>query len=308
MIFLRCYVYFKDVLGPISIIFFSFLLLIILLLFSYGYKCRANFDVFNFDLPVTEIQLNHEYSRNSARQIELIEFGENMKKLPKFQKQIFKKSLPNSYGFEMNLNDDEELMKQLRSFLKRVDWIRKFEFDNLLIDEDSLNIFDEAKQMEKLKLRECKFPNDHLPARLFSKLTSLTYLLVESWNDKTKGIKTLDENVFLPLTNLVELDLVKNSIKTLPENLFQSLTKLEELLLNNNEIEILPQNLFKNNQNLQILGISWNKLKEIRVDFRTLPEISVLWLRQNDCINEGFKGTSQIHGKAEYIMNECRHT
>lgn len=260
---------------------------------------------------MNEIQLvdwsDNVLSSDLASKIEKIIFA-NMEKFPKFQKRHLKEFFGSfkEKVIEVHLDDNIELTRQLPYFLKEFNEVRKLTIRNALIDENSLNIFDEVEQIEELNLLGSKFPNDHFPTKLISKLTSLTVLKIQGSDCGTKRIKTFDENVFFPLTKLVSLDLVYNRIEILPENLFQSLSKLEILELARNEIEILPQKLFKNNLNLQELDISKNRLKEIHVDFRTLPKISELSLWRNDCTEKWFHRTSEIHEKAEFIMNECK--
>ncbi|KAG5667426.1 hypothetical protein PVAND_015406 [Polypedilum vanderplanki] len=137
---------------------------------------------------------------------------------------------------------------------------RKFpKFDQLYIVLSGLK-FVERKQLAKMPL-----------------LTLLNFFGNE--------IEFLPEDAFDDLKNLKILAFVQNKIKVLPPKLLWNLPKLVELWAYENPYEIIPRRFFKNNKEVVKLWMGYNKIKKIEVNFKALPKLDVLDLRENDCIN-----------------------
>ncbi|KAG5667429.1 hypothetical protein PVAND_015409 [Polypedilum vanderplanki] len=75
------------------------------------------------------------------------------------------------------------------------------------------------------------------------------------------------------------------SLEFLPPKLLWNLPKLVELWAYENPYEIIPRRFFKNNKEVVKLWMGYNKIKKIEVNFKALPKLDVLDLRENDCIN-----------------------
>ncbi|KAG4079790.1 hypothetical protein HA402_014921 [Bradysia odoriphaga] len=99
-------------------------------------------------------------------------------------------------------------------------------------------------------------------------------------------IESFDEDILYDLPLLEIFAFVMNKISVLPKNLLKGQLKLKEFWAWDNQIETIPQDFFINNKELTHIWFATNLLKKIDVNFNLLPQLSVLDLRQNDCISE----------------------
>jgi Leucine-rich repeat (LRR) protein len=99
-------------------------------------------------------------------------------------------------------------------------------------------------------------------------------------------IEHFDEDVFNDLRNLEMLAFVHNKIKVLPTKLLWKLNNLNEFLSFYNPIEAIPANFFKNNRKLAKVFMQFSKIKKINVNFRNLPNLKFVDLRENECIDD----------------------
>ncbi|KAJ8942235.1 hypothetical protein NQ318_003082 [Aromia moschata] len=82
------------------------------------------------------------------------------------------------------------------------------------------------------------------------------YVLILSHNE----IKTINDEFFLTIPNLLELDLSHNYLTTLEDGLFQNLNKLAKLDLSYNNIQTLQDAAFTSLVNVWYLDLSYNPL------------------------------------------------
>lgn len=99
-------------------------------------------------------------------------------------------------------------------------------------------------------------------------------------------IESFEEDILYDLPLLEIFAFVNNKVSVLPEKLLAKQHKLKELWAYDNRIETIPRDLFINNKELTHLWFGPNLLKKIDANFNQLPNLAVLDLRQNDCIDE----------------------
>lgn len=122
----------------------------------------------------------------------------------------------------------------------------------------------------------------HLDANVFDDLKNLKKLFLNENN-----LKEVPEDIFKELTNLEVLFLGNNMFKEVPVNLFKELSNLRDISLIENQLTILPRHLFRNNKNLLYVDLANNKINRIEFDFNDLPNLEIVGLKGNVCINEG---------------------
>ncbi|KAL7015776.1 hypothetical protein ACKWTF_016670 [Chironomus riparius] len=101
-------------------------------------------------------------------------------------------------------------------------------------------------------------------------------------------IEHFDEDVFDDLRNLEILAFVNNKIKILPQKLIWNLINLKEIWSYTNPIEAIPIRFFKNNKKIVKAWMGYSKIKRIEVNFKALPNLELLDLRENVCIDLQF--------------------
>lgn len=121
-------------------------------------------------------------------------------------------------------------------------------------------------------------------------------------------IETFDEDVLYDLPHLEIFAFVTNKIRIMPEKLISKQLKLKELWAWDNQIESIPSHFFDNNKELTHLWLGNNLLKKIVANFNHLPNLKVLDLRGNKCIDKqacdgcliNFKELNDIVGRNCY--------
>lgn len=123
-------------------------------------------------------------------------------------------------------------------------------------------------------------------------------------------IAQLNADTFDDLKNLRELYLQNNYLRELHRDLFKELAFIERLDIYSNLIEILPAGLFRNNNKLAAIFLLNNKLKKIEFQFNNLPNLEVLYLTANVCIDEACQfnmGCSGFDRINDIIRRNCSH-
>lgn len=93
----------------------------------------------------------------------------------------------------------------------------------------------------------------------------VAYASLQSLIMNNNVIKTIQEQAFVPLTNLVKLDLSLNRLETLSAGWFENLCSLQHLNLLGNQYNMLGQgNLFQPLKRLKRLHFGGLYLKTIR--------------------------------------------
>lgn len=165
--------------------------------------------------------------------------------------------------------------------------------DKTYEDVDTINI-KEAKvtYIPDLAKTKNKFPNF---LKLYIVLCGLKFVersklaklpQLQLLNFYGNDIEHFDADVFDDLTNLEILAFVKNKIKFLQPKLVANLPNLKEIWSYDNPIEAIPIRFFKNNKKLEKAWMGYSKIKKIGVNFKSLPNLNLLDLRSNECINE----------------------
>ncbi|XP_012260509.2 protein toll isoform X2 [Athalia rosae] len=138
-------------------------------------------------------------------------------------------------------------------------------------------IFKQLKNLTVLNIASNLFSS--LPEGLLSQNHNLTNLRF-SYN---RGNLTTIPNGFLSnLTELREVQLIRNNLIELPEDILWGSFSIRNLILQGNYLTTLPKNIFKDSKNLRTLDLSWNKITSLPDDvFRTLDKLEKLDLRRN---------------------------
>lgn len=146
--------------------------------------------------------------------------------------------------------------------------------------------------------------NTSIPMELHQKFPMLKSLRVEytdlsaiSRND-TEGLQNLS-NLYLGKNNITDVSadafdnleqirllyLNGNKIKKLETSTFEKLTNLERLWLNDNQLTELHSELLSQNKNLERLYLQDNKISVIGKETFAIPNLHIVDLRGNICIN-----------------------
>ncbi|XP_076273806.1 uncharacterized protein LOC143204830 [Rhynchophorus ferrugineus] len=178
--------------------------------------------------------------------------------------------------------------------------------------------FSEIPKDMSSELRDIDFSNNPLHSIgerefVIARLTDMHKLRFQNCS-----IDIIDENAFLGLKLLIELDLSRNNfdtlkrhtfrelvkirimtlshnrIATLQDGLFRNLTYLKTLLLDNNRIESINENTFQDLPALTTLNLDYNNLKTVNFDLtEILPKLNSLNVVGNpwvcDCVLEPFR-------------------
>lgn len=147
--------------------------------------------------------------------------------------------------------------------------------------------------------------NTSLPIKLYQKFPNLTNLRVEFADifsltqHDTEGmhnlrnlylgndnISNISEGAFenFPLLKLLYLN--GNNLTRLPNSTFHKLTNLERLWLNDNHLTDLHAELLSHNKNLNRVFLQNNKLLVIGEESFNIPNLQIVDLRGNICINK----------------------
>lgn len=150
----------------------------------------------------------------------------------------------------------------------------------------------------------------------------LTELIARSDFVNLTQLKTLDlsqspikfagEDVFWELESLEALNMKNCKLKKLPQNVFKNLKALREIKLGYNKLTYLHRNLFAEKFKLVTIELEKNQLQTIDVDFMSLPNIEVIDLINNVCINEKYQPqepesstVSSVQGLQDKINQNC---
>lgn len=147
--------------------------------------------------------------------------------------------------------------------------------------------------------------NTFIPNQLHQKFPQLTNLRIEIsdmtslFGNDTEGLQNLKNlylgnnrissvgsDAFQNLTKLKNLYLNDNLIRKLPNSIFQKLTNLERIWLNDNYLTSLHLELLSENKNLNRIYLQNNKILIIAEETFHLPNLEVVDLRGNVCINK----------------------
>lgn len=147
--------------------------------------------------------------------------------------------------------------------------------------------------------------NTSLPTDLHQKFANLTSLRVELTDitsitkSDTEGLHNL-KNFYLGNNNISEVSedafenfpklglfyLNGNKISRLATGTFQKLTNLERLWLNDNQLTELHSELLTENKNLNRLYLQNNKISVVGTETFSIPNLNIVDLRGNICINK----------------------
>jgi Leucine-rich repeat (LRR) protein len=187
-------------------------------------------------------------------------------KVPSFEKNLLNSIFPSFNKLKLDLNHDSSLNHNLSKMLPaHFNFVGKLTLQSCVIDQTSIEIFDNIGWIEEMELLHCKFSTQEITARIFSKLKRLKHFSVCSSTD----FSTLPENMFDMNNKLEYLDLSYNKIKHLPEKLFLKLINLKKIILIGNEIEELSENVFDMNTELDDLELSYTKLNNcLKISFQ----------------------------------------
>jgi Leucine-rich repeat (LRR) protein len=112
-------------------------------------------------------------------------------------------------------------------------------------------------------------------------LTLLTNKL-QYLNLSHNKLMSIDDNTFVNVPSLIELDLSFNQIQTITVDTFASLNNLTRLVLSSNKLVNLVGNSFATLINLVTLSLDFNQINQIQTDaFTGLDQLKMLNLSNN---------------------------
>lgn len=117
---------------------------------------------------------------------------------------------------------------------------------------------------------------DAVPSSTFKYLPQVTTLQL-SYNK----IKNLEEDAFLGLQDLKELNLYDNQLKVIEKDIFKYCPKLEKLDLGMNKISNIHEKAFENLARLRQLNLAFNSLKAVPVAINHAPKLEIFSLSNN---------------------------
>ncbi|XP_076766748.1 toll like receptor [Xylocopa sonorina] len=155
----------------------------------------------------------------------------------------------------------------------------------ILLDNNvrlTAGIFDSTPNLTVLELGSNRMKS--LESNVFDPLSKLRFLNL--WKNNFEEIKP---GTFDKLVSLNSLDLNSNDLITLPKDIFAKLEKLEALNLYNNNFApySLPEGLLRHNVKLQTINLSSNKRNMTTLPdglFMNLTELEAVQLRRNGLI------------------------
>lgn len=141
-----------------------------------------------------------------------------------------------------------------------------------LIDENTLEdastAFNGGENLEILNLSYNYI--EHIPLRLFNKLTKLTHLTF--YDNK---IKSLDDATFSSLTNLVWLSLQYNELTVISPNVFSQNNEISFLDVSNNQLTDV-EDAIKNLKKLETLKLNRNRITKLVNYPQSVQSISIV--------------------------------
>jgi hypothetical protein len=145
----------------------------------------------------------------------------------------------------------------------------------------------------------------HLPQNLFLEFQKLSGLSVRS-----SEIPLVKTNLFpSQFDRIQQLHLISDGIKTIEEQAFARLINLIEIYLERNEIKSLTSKLFENNRQLKVINLSENQIKQIESEvFKNLNQLEFVGLYGNECFDQdiGCYGACKInHLELDHILQSC---
>ena len=181
--------------------------------------------------------------------------------------------LPQPKSITLNDNSEEVLRNIFEPILLSEDFNRLRKIIRRLKD---YNIFNHQSKLRTLILKDGGFSS--LTRQLFMPLSDLISLDLSFDN-----ITTLDSDVFQDLSNLQYLNIDSNQISELPETgLLYNMKSLNYFSIEQNNLTRVPVNIFEGAVNLTYLDIANNKLEYLPEDiFRTTKYLREIYLNNN---------------------------
>lgn len=141
-------------------------------------------------------------------------------------------------------------------------------------------LFKQARNLFDLNLRGHKFKV--LPAQAFDGATKLRNLDLNG-----NHIWKIKKKTFQGLNKLNSLSLANNPIN-LPPGIFDDLPNLKHLSLFMCNLKRLPKELFRKNTKLQNIDLRNNKIVSVAVQWKKVPQLKNMNMKNNFCISEEF--------------------
>ena len=113
---------------------------------------------------------------------------------------------------------------------------------------------------------------------------------------------------FHGMQDLEHLNFYDNNLSSVPLDVFTTLTKLRIIILGSNQIEELSNGIFKNNLDMEEIHLWDNKIKYLGTEmFNDLKKLNWVVLYDNICINEFYKGKTEIIQLKDDIKMKCKN-
>lgn len=122
-------------------------------------------------------------------------------------------------------------------------------------------------------------------------------------------ITSISDDTFIDLISLEELTIRKSFLTIFSNLIFSPLKSLRSFDGKHNKVSCLDEDLFSENSKLESINLTGNDLKDIRVNFRNVPNIEEIFLFNCGCINAYFLKSSAFFTLSDFhklIQKRCR--
>ncbi len=165
--------------------------------------------------------------------------------------------------------------------------------------DDIPDLSDAVIKFENLEYINLSF----LKLKIVQRTKLTAFKEIKSLKVSYNEIAELEADTFNDLKNLQKLGLHSNKLKELHPDIFKELQHLETLWLGENQLEVIHPDLFRTNVKLEEIFLQKNKIKKVEFDFSNMPQLFILGLEKNVCIDARFCGL--LCGRSSWIeMNE----
>jgi Leucine-rich repeat (LRR) protein len=132
---------------------------------------------------------------------------------------------------------------------------------------------------------------------------------METLNLSGNKLTTMAEDTLYDLGALVDFFIEDNKLVVFPQFLLNNAPLFQRFRASNNSVEVLEPGFFRNNLALKIFSMDNNKLKTIKLNFKSYKNLKKIDLLNNVCINSSFndwRKSNSVEGVQADIDRNCK--